>query len=136
MGVIITLIAQYVRKKNDIPVLQNLDVRWPIMHFTFYSWLPDAVHAFCNKRAMLRYPALVRRDAVNELRGCVTYNQRSKWGPRFDKLEQNATGSSTKDQKVWLQSRMLGMHKLVIFQIRSEVELYVLPCTQKSKVGR
>ena len=24
-------------EKNDIPVLQNLDVRWlPIMHFTFY----------------------------------------------------------------------------------------------------
>ena len=39
MGVIITLIAQYVRKKNDIPVLQNLDVRWPIMHFTFYLML-------------------------------------------------------------------------------------------------
>ena len=52
-------------------------------HYAFYFLLlvPDAVHAFCNKRAMLRYPALVRRDAVNELRGCVTYNQRSKWGP-------------------------------------------------------
>ena len=44
MGVIITrCVAYYARvthwkkKKNDIPVLQNLDVRWlPIMHFTFY----------------------------------------------------------------------------------------------------
>ena len=49
-------------------------------HYAFY-FLPDAaVHAFCHKRAALRYPALVTRDAVNELRGCVTYNQRSKWG--------------------------------------------------------
>ena len=67
------------KEKNDIPVLQNLDVRWPIMHFTFYLMLLSTPFA-TNEQRLLRYPALVTRDAVNELRGCVTYNQRSKWG--------------------------------------------------------